>query len=210
MRLMRLLFTISLSVVFLTSGWTQYRPERVFREDFKETPAEIPINQDHIVQDDVVLALHGPGKDVIKKSNHEKPVDDPFYVWSGLCEGNWAVSLSHKDYMVDLSKYGKIKWRSKQTGFRQLRLILQLADGSWIISEQSDGPSTDWREVEWNISDIQWWTLDIDKVVEKKPANDVDLSKVVAVGWTDLMRGGGSPASSRLDWIEIYGFPIEK
>jgi hypothetical protein len=29
-----------------------------------------------------------------------------------------------------------------------------------------------------------------------------DLSKVDEVGWTDLMIGGSTPASSRVDWIE--------
>jgi len=30
------------------------------------------------------------------------------------------------------------------------------------------------------------------------------LSRVDEVGFTDLMAGGGTPASSRLDWIEVW------
>jgi hypothetical protein len=40
--------------------------------------------------------LYGPGKDSIKKSHHETPPDDPYYIWSGLCTGNWAVTLKQK------------------------------------------------------------------------------------------------------------------
>jgi len=32
-----------------------------------------------------------------------------------------------------------------------------------------------------------------------------DLNRVEEVGFTDLMRGVGTPACSRVDWIEVYG-----
>ncbi len=188
----------------------QERPEVFFREDFKESPAEIPIAQNHLVNYDLVISLYGPGADVIKKSHHDKPADDPYYVWSGLCEGTWAVTLKHKSKYVDLSQFGKIKWRSKQSGFRQLHIILKLADGTWIVSDSSDPASADWRVREFNFSDIQWRILDIEKISEKKVIENPDLSKVEEIGWTDLMKGGGSIASSRVDWIEVFGYPVDK
>ncbi len=105
-----------------------------FREDFKETPAEIPATQAHIANPEVVLSLYGPGKEVIKKSNHDQPTDDPFYIWSGLCQDNWAVTLKHKSGHVDLSRMGKIKWRSKQSGYRSLHLISET--GGWYLAGQ--------------------------------------------------------------------------
>jgi len=30
------------------------------------------------------------------------------------------------------------------------------------------------------------------------------------IGWTDLMTGGGTPASSRVDWFEVYGWPVKR
>lgn len=188
----------------------QVRPDVFFREDFKETPAEIPVTQDHIANENVVLSLYGPGKDVIKKSHHDTPADDPYYIWSGLCEGNWAVTLKHKSKFVDLSQLGKIKWRSKQSGFRHLHIILKLANGTWLVSNISDPPSADWRIREFNISDIQWMALDIDSIVETKPVENPDLSQVEEIGWTDLMSGGESLACSRLDWIEVIGYPVNK
>lgn len=184
----------------------QDRPDLFFREDFKETEAQIPITQDHINNPDIVLSLYGPGSDVIKKSHHDKPADDPFYVWSGLCEGNWAVTLKHRSLNVDLSGQARIRWRSKQTGFRHLYLVLKLGDGSWIIADPDDGPSKDWRMREIILSDMVWLGLDIESVIETRPVMNPDLSDIEEIGWTDLMRGGGTPASSRVDWIEVDGF----
>lgn len=199
--------TIALLFISLNC-FGQYRPELFFREDWKETPAAIPVTQEHVANDALKLTLYGPGA-VIKKSNHEAPVDDPFYVWSGLSQGNWAVTLKKTGKLVDLSEYSKIVWRSKQSGMRCLHLVLKLEDGSWLVSEQCDGKSLDWRIFQFNISDIDWYALNIDEVVEGKPIEDPDLSRVQEIGFTDLMKGGGTPASSRLDWIEVYGSSVE-
>jgi hypothetical protein len=208
---MKYLIFISAFFIVLPAFSQDYRPGLFFREDFKETPAEIPVSQKHIVNPDVIFTTYGPGQDSLKKSNHEKPVDDPYYMWSGLCLDSWAVTFKHQHALVDLSSFARIRWRSKQAGFHQLRIILKLADGKWLISDLSDGPSGDWRVTEFNISDIQWWSFDMDKMKEVKPIEDeaLDLSRVEEIGCTDLMRGGGSNACSRLDWIEVYGNSIE-
>jgi hypothetical protein len=119
----------------------QASPNLFFREDWRETPPETPITQAHVANPDLVLTLHGPGRSGIKKSHHPNPADDPYYVWSGEAEGNWAVSLRHRSRLADLSGLAKIRWRSKQSGFRQLRVVLKLAEGVWLVSEQSDGES---------------------------------------------------------------------
>lgn len=187
-----------------------YRPSLFFREDWKEIPAEIPVTQEHVVNPELVLSLYGPGRDVIKKSHHDKPADDPFYIWSGLCEGNWLVTLQHKEYLADLSDYAKIKWRTKQAGLRQLRIALKLEDGTWLVSDVSDGPSKDWRVREFNIMNIQWYELDIETICEKKLVEDPDLTCVEEIGFTDLMRGGRSNACSRLDWMEVYAKQVPR
>lgn len=201
-----LILLLSLPIIM----YAQDRPGIFFREDFKESPAEIPVTQDHVAHPDLIISLYGPGAEVIKKSHHDTPADDPYYIWSGLCTGNWAVTLKDKSRYVDLSQNGKIRWRSKQSGFRELRIILKLAAGNWLVSSLAEGPSADWRITEFNISDLQWMTLDIDNILEKKWIINPDLTKVEEIGWTDLMRGGGTDASSRLDWIEVDGYPVEK
>ena len=184
---------------------TGYRPGLFFREDWKETPAEIPLSQKHVAHPDLMVTLYGAGADSIKKSHHDTPVDDPFYVWSGLCLGNWMVTLKHKTNNVDLSGFAKIIWRSKQAGFRQLRITLKLADGTWLVGDQSDEPSKDWRVKEFNLQEINWYKLDPKVIVETRPVLNPNLTNVEEIGFTDLMPGGKSDACSRLDWVEVYG-----
>jgi hypothetical protein len=73
-----------------------HRPNTFFCEDFKESQLQIPITQDHIINSDLIISLYGEGADMIKKSNHVQPYDDPNYVWSGLYKDNWAVTIKHK------------------------------------------------------------------------------------------------------------------
>ncbi len=201
------LFVLSMLAV---SAWAQDRPGLFFREDWKEIPPETPISQKHVANPDLILTLHGPGASALKKSHHDKPADDPYYLWSGQAEGNWAMSLRHRTMDADLTGLAKIRWRTKQAGFRQLRIIVKLADGTWLVSDQSDPASTDWRIREFNIGDIRWRELDIEKIVEGRWVENPDLSRVVEVGVTDLMRGGGSAACSRLDWVEVYARPVKR
>ncbi|HWR51998.1 MAG TPA: hypothetical protein VN428_12875 [Bryobacteraceae bacterium] len=197
--------------VLLAAGlWAQDRPGLFFREDWKELPAALPVTPEHIANPDLVMTLHGPGTAGIKKSHHDKPADDPFYIWYGDCTANCALSLRHKTAFVDLTGLAKIRWRSKQSGFRELRIIVKLANGTWLVSDASDGPSEDWRVREFNIPDIRWRKLDIKTVIEGAWVEKPDLSRVDEIGWTDLRRGGGTPSSSRLDWIEVYGKPVPR
>jgi len=187
-----------------------HRPGLFLREDFKETPEATPITQDHVANPDLRLGLYGPGKAGIKKSHHDTPADDPYYVWSGTSDGNWGVTLRHRSSNVDLTGFAKIRWRSEQAGFRQLHIILKLADGTWLVSDAADGPSKDWRIGEFNVSDIRWRRLDIAKVIEQRWVEHPNLANVEEVGWTDLMPGGGSDACSRVDWIEVYGNAVKR
>jgi len=202
--------TLLVLPLFVAAVWAQDRPGLFFREDWKEIPPETPISQKHVANPDLILTLHGPGASGLKKSHHDKPADDPYYLWSGQAEGNWAMSLRHRTMDADLTGLAKIRWRTKQAGFRELRIILKLADGTWLVSDQSDPPSTDWRIREFNIGDIRWRKLDIEKVVEGRWVESPDLSRVREIGVTDLMRGGRSVACSRLDWIEVYARGVKR
>lgn len=182
----------------------------VFREDWKETPPVTPITQEHVANPDLILTRRGPGEAKIRKSHHDKPADDPFYVWSGEADATWAISLRHRASIMDLSAPAKIRWRAKQTGYRQLRVILRLADGRWLVSDQFDEASEEWRVREFDLAQVRWRTLDIEKVVEGKWEPNPDLRRVEEVGCTDLMPGGRTPASSRLDWIEVHGRAIPR
>jgi hypothetical protein len=141
----------------------------------------------------------------VKKSHHDQPADDPYYIWSGDTAAPWAVSLQDRRGPIDLSGPARVRWRARQSGFHELRLIVQVDPKQWLVADQSDGPSADWREREFAIADLTWRSLEITRIVEGLAVATPDLSRVLAIGVTDLRAGGGTPASSRLDWIEVYG-----
>ena len=183
-------------------------PNLFFREDWTDTEPALPVTQEHVANPELVLALHGPGKSVIKKSYHKWIPNDPHYIWSGVTSARWAVSLSKSNgQMVDLTA-GKVRWRTKQAGFMRLHIIVETADGSWFVSEVSEGPASDWHVSEYVLADTEWRVLDIESVVEKAWGTP-DLSRVKSVGFTDLSVGGWSDSSSRLDWIEVHGKPAQ-
>lgn len=176
-----------------------------FREDWKEIPAEIPVTQSHVNNPELILERHGLSADSIKKSHHDQPADDPWYVWSGLCTTNWAITLQKKNSFADLSSGAQIRWRTKQAGGRILRIVLGLENGTWLVSEQGSGVTDDWHVFTISLDTLKWRMLDIESVEAGEQLTDVDLGRIKAIGCTDLMPGGGSPACSRLDWIEVYG-----
>jgi hypothetical protein len=141
-----------------------HRPPIFFREGWKETPAATPVTPDHLTNPRLQLALYGPGKDGVKKSHHDSPHDDPYYIWLGECRQNCAITLRDKDSFVDLRGLANVRWRR----------------------------------------------LDIKAVVEGPWVENPNLSRVDEIGSTDLMVGGETPASSRLDWIEVYGQPVKR
>lgn len=208
MRQLYIIILINLVVSGELLGQKSYRPGLFFREDWKEIPAEIPLNQNHVENNELMVQLYGVGMDSLKKSHHENPIDDPYYVWSGLCLGNWMVTVKHKTKNVDLTEFAKIKIRTKQSGLRELRISLKLANGDWLVSDQSVGSSKDWKITEFNIQDIVWHNLDAKRITETGVADNSDISNVEEIGFTDLMPGGESRACSRLDWIEVYGKSI--
>lgn len=201
---------IPVLVFTLAAAYAQERPPLLFREDFRETPAATPITQEHIANPAITLGLYGPGKAGIKKSHHDRPADDPYYVWSGTAQGNWIVTLRHKDSAADLTGLAKIRWRTRQAGFRYLRLAVRLASGQWLVSDFADGPATDWHEAEIPIAGIRWRKLNAGPVTEGAWVADPDLSRVDEIGFTDLMTGGNSDACSRVDWIEVWARPVKR
>ena len=77
MKSFTLVFVFTTLCIIIVSAQESYRPGLFFREDWKEIPAEIPLNQKHVNNPNLTVHQYGPGQDSLKKSNHEQPVDDP-------------------------------------------------------------------------------------------------------------------------------------
>ena len=57
--------------------------------------------------------------------------------------------------------------------------------------------------------DLNWYSIDMEGIIEGSAVLDPDLSSVSEIGYTDLMPGGQSNACSRLDWIEVYAYLVQ-
>lgn len=185
---------------------TEDRGEPFFREGWKETPPETPVTQAHLSSADLILSRHGPDADSIKKSHHDDVPNDPWYVWSGSCRGGrWAISLRKKNALVDLSRGGPVRWRTRQSGGHVLKVILELDDGTWLVSDKGFGETPDWWVFTLDLRLLRWHRLDIRRIEAGTIVKEPDLRRVRSVGWTDLMIGQGSKGCTRVDWIEVHG-----
>ena len=209
MKLLKYLLPLAFGCAGHLYSLGQSKAPLFFREDWKEIDAQTPVTQQHIANPDLILTLYGPGSDSVRKSNHPQIPNDPYYVWSGECKANWAVGLHHRSKKVDLTGGdAAIAIRTRQSGFRQLRMTVRLSSGQWLVSDQSVAETEAWVEKRFKIAEIHWRRLNIETVTEGGWDEHPDLSKVEEIGFTDLMAGGGTPASSRVDWIAVYGKPV--
>jgi hypothetical protein len=218
-------FVISLYTVF-AGAWPQStasQPAVFFREGWNGRKVEgvAPLNQDSVENPNLILRLYGPGtysagrdSETTLNVNIRKLGDEASsIIWSGMAEGNWAVTLRHKDNYVDLSgPQAKIRWRTFQEGISQvLHPLLKLADGTYVLGVQGAGPTEDYETTELVMSKLNWVEFDPVRVLDKVPIKP-NLSRVDEIGFTTLTRGGGhgKGVAAHVDWIEVYGVPVPK
>jgi len=180
-----------------------------FKETWKNMPGNVPATQDFVTNPDLQLNLYGTGKeDFGVTSEGNVP-----HIWTGLCATSCALTLSNKDSYVDLTGKARIRWYTKTSGFHEVRPVLKLADGTFLVGDHADANTFDYHESEFYLSEVHWLKLDISKVQTKGNLLDkVDLSKVDAVGFADLSPGSGhgSGGYSDVGWIEVYGKPVKR
>jgi hypothetical protein len=203
-----------------------------FRETFKEkdspqAPAGFEVfTPERGSNPNLEITLYGRGAR-LAPDGHESGLQlyyqqDPFsngpiaFVWSGMTEGNWAITVKDKAHFVDLSGNAMIRWRVRMRGFNELRPIVKLADGTMLAGDYTEPMSTHWRQSEFYLVDVpRWRVLDQKEIIAAANTGwqaTLDLSKVDEVGFTDLMRGAGHGmgGASGIDWIEVYGTPVKR
>ena len=191
------------------------RPPLFFKEEWKQTAAggEHPVTPESIASANLELKLYGPSSKEIQLTGAANDENNPIHVWTGTCTGPCAVAFRDKSNMVDLSGLARIRWNTKMSGFHQIRPIVKLADGTWLIGDHADGTTRDWLYSEFSLADVKWLRLDIAQVVTKGTIVDnVDLTKVDEVGFADLMPGSGHGAGGWADvaQVEVYGRPVAR
>jgi hypothetical protein len=195
------------------------RPPLFLRETWKEPAngaSEIPVTQEYVLSPNLEMKLYGAGGKEVNVVHHASPKDEPTYIWSGLTTSSWAVTVRDKNNYADLSSpVAKIKWRTKMAGFHLLRPVIKLADGTMLVGDHTEAYSTDWHESEFSLADVRWRGLDPEHAVEASDGRwrpSPDLSKVDEIGFTDLSAGTGHGTGgfARVDYIEVYGFPVKR
>jgi hypothetical protein len=164
------------------------------------------------------------------------------HLFTGMTEQPFAIAFRDKNNYVDLSGLAMIRWAAvRASGLHFVHLIIKLADGTWMLSEHGyGGNQLQVRPVEFTISDPEkrWMKLDIDRVVTLGPrepepvdrakadkidaemarysvwvdVNRIDLTKVDAVGFADLMPGSGHGYGGFISMgaIEVYGKKVPR
>jgi len=179
-----------------------------FREGWKDTAA-VPVTQSVVGNPDLDLKVYGATKDDMSVNN-EGGVP---HLWTGLCPAGCAVVFRHKANLVDLTGKARIRWYTKTSGFHEIRPIVKLADGTWLVGNHADANTFDFAESEFYLADVRWIKLDIEKVQTKGLLLDkVDLSKVDEIGFVDLTPGSGHGQGGYSDvgWVEVYGKPVKR
>jgi len=184
-------------------------PPLFFKETWKDYSGNVPLTQDFVLNPDLQLTMYGAGKEDFRVTNEGNVP----HIWTGLCASSCALALSHKEDFVDLTGKAKIRWYTKTSGFHEIRPVVKLADGTWLIGDHVDANTFDYHESEFYFAEVRWLKLDMPKVQTKGTLLEkVDLSKVDAIGFADLTPGSGHGTGGYSDiaWIEVYGKPVKR
>jgi len=200
---------------------TPGRPPLFFSEGWQTltTPPDDhgawPASQAGVANPTLQLTLHGPsGKEIQLVAVRGSADVYPLNLWTGTTTSPSAATLRDRSRFVDLSNpLAKIRWVVRTSGFHQIRPIVKLADGTWLVGDRATGPSLDFNEADVSIADLHWLALDIDRVVTVGNwVEHPDLSKVDEVGFADLMPGSGHGAGGYVNVgrIEVYGEAVKR
>ena len=186
---------------------------------------QVPIVQGNVADPNVEVHWYGEAAKHLLTSGTPGSESTPFTVWSGECDGPFAITFKSRNSMLDMSGLGKIRWVVKTSGFHVVRPVVKLADGTLLVGNHADASVPMLISREFALSDVRWIRLDPMRVVTvnggrgagANPNNEIwvnnpDLSKVDEVGFADLMSGSGHGTGGyiHLGTIEVFGKAIPR
>jgi len=189
------------------------RPPVFFRESWKETPGgEHAADQASIANGNLELKLYAPSGEIMVTGT-DKDENNPVHLWTGECESACGAAFRNKEAFADLTGLSRIRWTHKMSGFHQIRPMVKLADGTWLVGDRADGTPTDWLTTEFLFADVRWLKLDPKRMVTTGTwVATPDLSKVDEIGFADLMPGSGHGAGGWADVgaVEVYAKSVKR
>lgn len=191
-------------------------PKSIFREGWTRGPLAQPMTQENLGNQHLTLHIYGDATQ-IRKAMH--PLDD--YTYTGETTTHWALTVSDKANLWDVTGGGKLKVTTQNTGFRKLHVVIKTADGKYFASEEGAGESSVFIDTDLVFQDMHWRNL----LMTDTPSNasnrrqpdpkrvpiipttkaTPDLTQIDEVGFSDLMEGGWIPATSRVKAFELFG-----
>lgn len=191
-------------------------PKLIFHEPWTRAPLSQPITQENLANQTLTLHVYGDATQ-IRKAMH--PLDD--YTYTGETTTNWALTVSDKANLWDVTRGGKIRFKTQNTGYRFLHVVIKTADGKYFASEEGAGESSVWIESDFIFQDLHWRNL----LMTDTPSNasnrrqpdpkripiipttkgTPDLTQIDEVGFSDLMEGGWIPATCRVAAFDLVG-----
>lgn len=190
------------------------RPPLFFREEWKQGPTggEHPVTAESLANPNLDLTLIVPAGQ-IELTGSAGDENNPVHVWSGLCTTPCGLALRNRQSAADLTGLARIRWTTKMSGYHQIRPIVKLADGTWLVGDLADGSPRDWLVSELSYADLHWMKLDITRAVATGTTVDhPDLSKVDEMGFVDLMpaSGHGPGGWSDVAQVEVYAKSVAR
>jgi hypothetical protein len=190
------------------------RPPLFFREDWQQSTkgGEHPVDAGSVANNDLELSLHVPAGEILL-TGAAGDETNPIHLWMGMCTAPCAATLQSKTRFADLTGLARIRWNTKMSGFHQVRPLVKLADGTWLVGDVAQGSTRDWLVNEVALADVRWMKLDIARVVTVGTMLEkVDLSRVEEIGFADLMpsSGHGPGGWSDVAHIEVYAKTVPR
>jgi hypothetical protein len=190
------------------------RPPLFLKETWKQIPGggEHPVTPASITSG-VEMKLYGASSAEIQLTGNDGDENNPTHVWTGLCTTPCGLALRDSVRYVDLTGLARIRWNVKTSGFHEVRPIVKLADGTWLVGDHTDASTLDWLVGEFSIASVRWLKLDSERLVTTGNFVDKpDLSRVDEVGFVDLIpaSGHGPGGWSDVAQIEVYGNAVKR
>jgi hypothetical protein len=184
------------------------RPPQFFLEEWKQGPTggENAVTAASLANPALELTLIVPAGQ-IELTGNSGDENNPIHVWLGLCTTPCGLALRNRQNLADLTGLARIRWTTKMSGYHQIRPIVKLADGTWLVGDRADGSPRDWLVSEIAFADVHWMKLDITRAVATgTTVEHVDLSRVDQIGFVDLMPGSGHGPGGWSDVAQVEVF----
>jgi hypothetical protein len=194
--------------LFFAAQWQQGK-----KADGSVETAEVPVMQQNVGSGALELDFIGPTAKEIQVTGIPGNKGNPMHVWTGLCTTPCGVAFRDRQSYVDLTGLASIKWNTKVSGMHAIRPAVKLADGTWLVGDQTSGSTVGWLQDEIAFSSMKWLRLDPARAVTTGNwVEHPDLSRVDEVGFVDLMPGSGHGPGGWSDvaQVEVYGIAVRR